>query len=203
MIAFVRKLFGKRNLLVITTVIIGILGIFDIPQNLGVPTDKLILGLLGLIALESIIMNIGYMEDIQNAVLKLDAKVSQPNLDEIMGSPAGKFNFAILSNDATNILACGISLAGFIMSEATLIRQLAIKGCHLKFVFTDIDVPFLGHWDMNTPVHLSEEVAKSDIRGGMSRLAQIYNSLDGTHRKNIEARSCIGIPHYSGIRILN
>ena len=195
------RLFNRRNLLSIITVLVGVLGLFDIPQNLGLDTDKVVIGLLSFVALESIIVNIGYLENLGDSVRRIEKKVVTPNLDEIVAPRAGRFEFADFIEDAEDVLVCGISLTGFILSQIARIRQLASRGCRVRFVVIEPDVPFLGHIDLNAPTQAGEKVVRSEIRGGLARLARVYDSLSEPARNSIEVRTYGGIPFYSGIKI--
>jgi len=76
MIAFFQKMFKRENLLVVVLVVAAILGIVGVPQSIGITTDQIILALLGVLALDTLLERIGYLERIENHIAKLENKIN-------------------------------------------------------------------------------------------------------------------------------
>lgn len=200
---FARNIFRRQNILTLLAVMIGTLAIFGVPQKFGFTTDQLILGLLIFIALESLILKVGYLEQIEELIRILETRTANPTLDQLI-SPVGKnLDLSVFIGNAKNILVCGQSLERFIMDEASNIEKLARKRCKIRFVVTAPDAPFLGCVDLRMSAQVSEDVQRANITAFLGRIGQLYRRLDASYQKNIEVKTYSGLPFYSGIKILN
>jgi hypothetical protein len=197
-----RQLFDKRNLLAILTILIGLLGLFGLPQQLGFTDTQLILGLLTFLALEAVIINLGYLENLQTATSEIQAKVVHPGLDHLFAPRDRRFELADFAPEATEILILGVSLESFVMHQTTLFTQLASRNCRLHFIVVDPAATFLDAVDMDMPNHVGQAVLKANIQNGLSRLSQLYKSLTPSQRRLVAVRQYAGVPFYSAVKIL-
>jgi hypothetical protein len=197
-----RRLLNRRNLLALVTVVIGLLSLFGVPQDLGLTSEQVILGLLSFIALEAIVVNIGYLESLRDFSEEMRARVIQPSLDSLLAPRRGRFDLADFKGEVKDVLICGVSLEGIAMSQANLIAELLGKGCRFRFVLISPEASFLDRIDLRMSNYVGEEVIRANIRAGIARLAQLYRSLEDKQRERMKVRSYAGIPFFSAVRLI-
>jgi hypothetical protein len=194
--------FNRRNALSIVTVVIGIVSLCGVPQKLGLTSEQVIMGLLSFVALESIIINIDYLEHLRDAAEEVRGKVVRPGLDALFRPRSGRFDLGEAVQDAREVLVCGVSLESMVMSQASLFAQLARQRCRIRFVTADPEARLLDGIDANMANYVGGEVVRGNVRAGLARLASLYQGLSDAQRTRMEVRTYVGIPYYSAVRIL-
>ncbi|MCO5203461.1 MAG: hypothetical protein M9928_00370 [Anaerolineae bacterium] len=181
--------------------IIGVLGLFGVPQSLGFSAEQLILGLLTFLALEALIVNIGYLDKQNDDLEQIKSKVVSPGLDALVAPRAGRFEFADHVDGAKDVLVCGISLEGFVMHQSNLLSQMIAKGCRVRLITLDPDVTFLDSIDLGTATHVGAAVIQSNIESGIRRIELLHQSLPENRRHLLELRHYSGLPFLSAVLI--
>lgn len=197
----VGKLLTRQNLLALVTVIIGVLGLFGVPQGLGFSAEQLILGLLTFLALEALIVNIGYLDKQNDDLEQIKSTVVSPGLDALVAPRAGRFEFADHVEGAKDVLVCGISLEGFVMHQSNLLSQMIAKGCRVRLITLDPDVAFLDAIDLGTAAHIGAAVIQKNIESGIRRIELLHQNLPENRRHLLELRTYSGVPFLSAVLI--
>ena len=200
---FFTILFDGRNLLTTITIVVGLLGVFGLPQNLGFSNEQIIIGLLSFLAIEGLLVKLFYLEEVQKSVREIKHKTTTPNIDTILIPRNKQFELADYIDQAKEILICGVSLENLVMSQGNMLANMAKTGCKLHFVTINPHVNFLDSIDLGMPNYVGHQVINANIRSGLTRLGQLHHSLPVSLQEQIDIRTYAGIPFYSAVRVLN
>ena len=201
MIQGLQKLLDRRNLLALAGILVGLLGIFGIPQKIGFDVNQIIIGLLIVVSVEAIIINLGYLDNILTSISAIQKKIYRPELDSLVGPRKDRFEIADFSDDVREMVVLAIAPENFIMGQFNLLLQMAERKAKICFVTLDPQATFLNEIDKGMPNHVGEHVLKANIASSQRRLAQLYSTISTKQRHRLEVRKYSGIPFYSGVRI--
>ncbi len=79
-----KRIFNRRNVLSLLAVVIGITGIFGIPQRYGFTDQQLLLGIISFVALETIVLNAAYLEEITKDIRYLVSRNGSVSVDNVL-----------------------------------------------------------------------------------------------------------------------
>lgn len=193
---FIKKITNPQNLISLGVIIVGILAIFEIPQAIGISQDKILLGLLCLLGIDSILVNIGYLEDIKT-------RLSQPksSADESFTLRDGIFALKNHEDQVKEILMVGVALQSLIEGHIDVITHLLKRRCKVRIVLTDPNVNFLDNIDHKLGTFPGHGVLKNNLEAIILRLKTLYENLDGASKSCIELRLYKGVSFFSGVYI--
>jgi hypothetical protein len=193
----IKKIITPQNLISISVIAVGILAIFEIPQAIGIPQDKILLGLLCLLGIDSILVNIGDLEDIKT---RLSEPSSSP--DDSFTLRDGKFALLNYEDQTKEILMVGVALQSLIEGHIDVINHLLKRRCKVRIVLTDPKLNFLDNIDYKLGTFPGAGVLKNNLEAIILRLKTLHENLDAASKSCIELRLYQGVSFFSGVYII-
>ena len=134
----IKRIFKRENILVLTLVFVAFLGIFGVPQILGVTSEQIVLLLLGVLALDMLIERLGYLERIENKLSELANKI-QPKISiDSLFLPRGKMgSFEPRISAGNDIWVASRTLQTFMKEYEDFIQNAARQGKKFKFLLVN------------------------------------------------------------------
>lgn len=157
----IKKIFKRENILVLSLILVAFLGIFGIPQILGINAEQIILLLFGVLALDMLIERLGYLDRIENKLAELASKI-QPifSVDSMLLSreKMGSFEEQLIEGD--NIWIASRTLHAFMKSYVVSIQKAAQKGKKFRFLIVNPE-----------NLHALESIAVTRVESNVSFLS--------------------------------
>ncbi len=186
-----RQLFALRNIIPLITIVLAFLGVSGLIQSSTFTTDKLILALLGVLAIDTVVERLGYLSRIEDSIKSLSLTTSKPLL----------VNRATLNSDESfdhfvargrNVLIAGITLVGTVGPLRTFFKTTMQQGTKLRFLLLD---PESAGIHLAARFHgISPESMRNDILSSLEHLRQLMDSTCGNKGGSIEVRLLKAIP---------
>jgi hypothetical protein len=191
-----RRLLELRSIIPVLTISLAFLGVSGFAQKLGFTAEQIILGLLGIIAIDTLVDRLGYLHRIEEGIKSLSGAVSKPPflsremLDRI--EPFERF-----LGRGRDVLISGVALNSIAGPRREFFRRMILQGSHLRFLLLDPDSPSLGAIAYSHG--MSPEALKSDILGALNHLALLEGITSTGHvqQGSIEVRLLQAIPNIS------
>lgn len=144
MIASIKKTLKRENILVILLMVAALLGLLGVPQTIGITSEQIILGLLGVLAIDTLIERLGYLDRIETHIThlgnKIEPRVSAGNL---FHSRAELPPFTTRLQQHDEIWIAGENLFGPVTDYGRQIEQAAKDGKLFRFLVVNPDNPCL------------------------------------------------------------
>ncbi len=141
-----QHVFRRDNILVAILVIAAILGVVGVPQNLGITADQLLLALLGVLALDTFIERVGYLERIEGKIKDIYNKMDPTqSLDAVFHARTDLPPFTLWLQQSEEIWLAGPSLSSLITTYGRQIVQAAKLGKQFRLLIANPDDTHL--WD--------------------------------------------------------
>jgi hypothetical protein len=132
-------IFRRDYLLVILLIIGAFLGAVGIPQSLGYKADQLLLTLLGVLALDTLLERLGYLDRIEKRLAELETKIeSRPNVDDLFRTRDELRSFTSWLLEGKELWVLGKDLSELMSRFGAQIQQEAI-GKKKRFRFLVMD----------------------------------------------------------------
>jgi hypothetical protein len=171
-----RQLFALRNIVPLITIILAFLGVSGLIQSSTFTTDKLILALLGVLAIDTVVERLGYLSKIENSVKSLSLTTSKPLF----------VNRATLNSDESfeqfvargrDVLIAGITLVGTVGPLRTFFKTTVQQGAKLRFLLLNHESTGI---QLAARFHgVSPESMRNDILSSLEHLRQLMHSSRG------------------------
>lgn len=190
---FTARLFKREHLLSLLLVLAAILGIFDIPQHLGISEMKIVLALLGILALDHIVEKIGYFDKLEKQISLVDSKLqSSMNVDEFFKTKTEFRPFTYWLKNGDEIWVIGKNLVALISTHDKEIREAASAGKKFRFLLVDpsnkllMEAMALSSYTLSTIDEME--------RAGQNAMAQLGRLMDNELKGKVEVRLTNYIP---------
>ena len=146
-----QRLFRRDNIIVLILVIAAALSIFDIPQTIGVSETKIILIMLGFLAIDSLLEKIGYLETIDSRTKRIEhVIISHPNAVALQTRQVLQiFSERILG--VKNVFIFAISANALVMQNTRTIEKARRTGTNFRFLLLSPDNPALKSAFLSSP----------------------------------------------------
>lgn len=135
-----RKIIRREHILIFLLIIAAFLGLLDVPQRIGVETDQILLALVGLLALDSLLERLGYLDRIEERLKQL-AKNIQPDIsiDEMIHKRNEETSILSIVDRGTEIWVMGKSLRELTSIYGSQFQQALIRGKQFRILIVDPD----------------------------------------------------------------
>ena len=146
-----QRLFRRDNIIVLILVIAATLSIFEIPQQFGVSETKIILIMLGFLAIDSLLEKIGYLETIDTRTKRIEhIIISHPNAVALQTRQVLQpFSERILG--VKNVFIFAISANALVMQNTRIIENARRTGTNFRFLLASPDNPALRAASLSSP----------------------------------------------------
>ena len=185
------QLFTLRNIIPMLTIILAFLGVSGLIKSSMFPTDKLILALLGVLAIDTVVVRFGYLSRIEDSIKSLSLTTSKPlfvnratlNSDE---------SFEQFVSRGRDVVIVGITLVGTVGPLRTLLKTTMQQGTILRFLLLDPESTGI---QLAARSHgVSPESLRNDILSSLGHLRQLMDSRRGNKGGSLEVRLLNAIP---------
>jgi hypothetical protein len=130
-----KKLFKRENILVLILIFVALLSVVGVPQILGITSDQILLLLIGVLALDTLIERLGYLDRIESQIAELGSKLKpQIKIDMIFRPREELGSFEDCLVDGENIWIASGTLKSFLHHYANQIQRAAKNGKRFKFL---------------------------------------------------------------------
>ncbi len=181
------KIFKRENILILVLIVGAILGIVGLPQKIGITTDQLVLGLLGVLAVDTLIERLGYLERIENRITelknKLEVKTSADNLFRTRSELPAMTTWLTQYDE---ICFLGVNLNAIVHSYTRQIEEGAKNGKHFRFILVDPESN--SPWDTVAARSFTEPNAANQRQLAADSLAILKRISNNVPKKSIEVR---------------
>lgn len=181
----INRVFRRENTLILLLVVSAILGLIKIPQKIGVTNDQIIMALLAVIALDTLIIRLGYLDRIENNIENIGKKIeSRISPDEFFGTRSDLPPFLSCLEKSEDIWMSGRNLFGIVSVYGKNIEQEAKNGKKFRFLLLNFQNEGLMNTIANGSItHHDGKSAKQLSKEAYSRLKKIQekcpdNSID-------------------------
>jgi len=185
------QLFALRNIIPLITIILAFLGASGLIQSSTFTTDKLILALLGVLAIDTVVERLGYLSRIEDSIKSLSLTTSKPLF----------VNRATLNSDepfeqfvarGQDVVIVGITLVGTVGPLRTFFKTTMQQGTKLRFLLLDPESTGI---QLAARSHgVSPESMRNDILSSLGHLRQLMDSSRGNKGGSLEVRLLKAIP---------
>jgi len=136
----IRKLFKRENILVLSLLFVALLSIVGVPQSLGITSEQILLLLIGVLALDTLIERLGYLDRIETQITELNNKLEpQIKIDMIFRPREELGSFEDCLVDGENIWVASGTLKSFLHHYANQIQKAAKSGKRFRFLIINPD----------------------------------------------------------------
>lgn len=140
------KIFKRENILILTLILGAVLGIIGIPQYIGITSDQLLLALLGVLAVDTLVERLGYLERIEKQITKIESKLeTKVSADDLLHPRSEIPPMTLWLTKYDEIWLAGISLHTIVHSYGRQIESAAQSGKRLRFLLANPENTAL--WD--------------------------------------------------------
>lgn len=186
-----RRIFKRENIVVLLLIITALLSLFEIPQKYGIDEIKVVLAMLGLLAIDSLIEKIGYFEEINSRLIKIERIVAPHPNTILLKTRENLDSFSERISEVDNIFVLAISANNLITNEYSTILQGLKKGTNFKFVLLSPDNPGLQAVSDSSPSSSEISAQKEWIERSIDMISNLAKEeVKGT----IELRLFNGLP---------
>lgn len=187
----IRQLVSFRNVVPLITIILAFLGAIGFLQNMGFASDKIILVILGVLAVDTVVERLGYLIRIEDKVNSLSLMASRPrflsrallNVDE---------SFEQFVARGQDVLISGVALGGTVGPLRAFFRKTVQQGTNLRFLLLDPNsqcIEFAARSHGTSP-----ELMRNDILSSLGYIKELKESLGDSGGDFIQVRLLRAIP---------
>ena len=191
--AFLLRIFKRENLVVLVLVVTAVLSVFEIPQHFGINETKVVLIMLGFLAIDSLVEKIGYMDEIETRVKHIEAIVAV-NPNSIVLQSRRSLNFSELIKGVNNVFVCATSANHLVPTEFTNIENALKRGVNFRFVLVSPKNPSLQAAPRSSPSSTGSDLQSRWIEDTIEMLKKLSNI---NTKGKLELRLFDGIPTMS------
>jgi len=188
---FLKQIFRRENIINVLIIAAAVVTVFEVPQSVGVGEEKILLALLGLLALDGLIEKTAYLERIEEGLKSIRNIVSaNPNAVSLTSRDALP-PFSESVSGANNVFVFAISAHSLVGQHYTVILNALKEGTHFRFVLVSPDNQALEAAPLASASSTDTEIQVRwiyDTLNVLGRLAQ--NDTRGT----LEVKLFKGIP---------
>ena len=192
---FLSRLFKRENLVALVLVATAIISIFEIPQRFGVSDSKVILILIGFLAIDSLIEKIGYLDDIEKRLTKFESLAfPYPNSIAIVNRNTIVPPFQERVLHAKSVFIFAMSANTLLMQYSRDIEKALRQGTKIRFVLVAPDNPSISSLVASSPTSSNEETQISWIHHTVDMLREMRSR---NNKVKLELRFFHGLPSES------
>jgi hypothetical protein len=186
-----RQLIEFRNIVPLLAIILAFLATVGIPQRWGFDTQRIILALLGVLALDTAVERLGYLRRIEDSIKSLGGIASRPTfLNRTMLDAEEPFTQFV--SRGQDVLITGLSLLSTVGQLREFFKRTVQQGTNLRFLLLDPESPCLGSV---AQFHgASPESLRTDIMSSLQHLQQLIDSVRDSKGGSIQVRLLTTIP---------
>jgi hypothetical protein len=187
----VRQLVSFRNIVPLISIILAFLGATGFLENLGYASDKIILVILGVLAVDTVVERLGYLIRIEDKVNSLSSVISKP-----------KFLSRALLNDeepfeqfvggGQDVLISGVALGATAGPHRAFFRKTVQQGTNLRFLLLDPNsqcVEFAARSHGTSP-----ESLRNDLLSTLGYIKELKEALGDSRNGSIQVRLLRTVP---------
>lgn len=131
----IQRIFKRNNILILVLISVALLSVVGVPQSFGITSDKIILAMLAILALDVIIERIGYLDRIETHLLDIESKVeSKVSADELFKARKQLPSFDFLLEQGEIFWIGGKNLVGLLNNYGRQIQKAANEGKKFRFL---------------------------------------------------------------------
>lgn len=139
MLSFISKLFKRENTLAVLLVIGAFAGLVGVPQQIGITSDQIVMGLLGLLVVDTLIERLGYLDRIESHIHELESKLKkQVSADDVLHPRSDLPPFSLYLENSEEVWLAGKNLAGLFTSYGSQIEKAARSGKHFRILLMNV-----------------------------------------------------------------
>ena len=191
-----RGLLKRENLVAVVIIVTAVLTIFEVPQNLfNLSVDKVILILLGFLALDSLIEKIGYLESIEEKISRVEQAHPKDPDNVVLKTRETIPLITERLRNVKSVIIIAISANALLSSHIHRIEKAFQEGTKFRLLLMDPESPYLGAVAMSEPAIYSAEHQAQRIIDSVRLATKL--SRDGVGSGQMEVRYFRGIPTVS------
>jgi hypothetical protein len=191
----IRSLFRRENVLVVLLVIGAFLGVIGVPQKIGITADQILLALLAVLALDTLIERLGYLDRIENLLKENQVLLGQTE-ELVRREIEGKIRPSdFLSTDraideeffasASRVILTGITLQSRIRQLTHILEQRLRAGAAIQLALLEPSDSNLHQMVARGWGDASPEYYRNTINGSVARLDIIARNAQGKGQMEI------------------
>lgn len=198
-----RRIFTIYNIFPIVIIAMILLVPLGVTDKIGLSRENLLYAILSVLAIDSLVLRVGVLRDIGDAVSSLTTAVRLSHRELFI--PAGSNSVKLHEHirEANQIILCGITLNRTITTHSEFLLDRINKGCKLKIAILNPDLSLHGvHCAAKSSLNLqSVDLIATHIDTTLKTISSLYDRVDPRRRKNIQLYFVDFPPPYSIIAI--
>lgn len=197
-LAFFRRLLTFRNAAALATILIAVGASLNFrPFGISYETDQIILGLLALIAIDTLVERLDLLRNIDNTstkALDMIQTIASPDAESVL---RGRQTMYVIpkATRAREIWACGYSLITMIRENESYLANRLDDGCSLRFMMLNPDIEIVAWLDGIITPQPGELIG--DIRSSLARLERIVATAKRSSKSRLSVHLLKTLPSYS------
>ena len=134
-----QRIWKRENLVALLLIVTAILSLFEIPQILGITETKIILIMLGFLAVDGLIEKVGYLDEAEKRIKHIE-NVIMPHPNSILLQNRRSLpSFLDLISGVKNVFIFAMSANNLVTNEYRTIENALIRGVNFRFVLISPD----------------------------------------------------------------
>jgi hypothetical protein len=175
----IKQIFKRENIIILLLIVGALLGVVGVPQQVGITSDQLLLGILAVLAVDTLVERLGYLDRIETHIAQIEQKIEpQVSVDDMLRPRAEMAKFEENLQQGEEIWLTGRSLFTLISSYGRQIQQAANNGKRFRFLIVNPSNESLVNAMTTTSFsHPSTDTMFQNVRDGLASIERLIATV--------------------------